>query len=183
MKFLLIFLIIFLIYNVSATNLGISPGNLEFNGSINEKICRNITIKTDTNGTLIGEVRWLEGDIEKRDIKEYKKDSIDGINIDLPKMISNISGIQNIEVCIISKNPGIYYGSIIYKTQDSYAGVGSWIKVDISNKKERKNEYLSGAIVSLVSKKYSTFEVLLIMSFFVLFFILYYLYDIYKKKD
>ena len=71
MKFLLILIaILFLVNLISATKLGISPGNLIFNGSVNEKICKNLTINTDYQGDIIGESKWIEKIKEKRDIKD-----------------------------------------------------------------------------------------------------------------
>jgi hypothetical protein len=118
---------------VTATNLGISPGNLIFNGSVNEKICKNLTINTDYRGGIIGESKWIDIVKENRNIRDYNLNSIDlNLNIEFPERIDISKNIWNIPVCITAKKPGKYNGAIIYKTVDSYAGVGSWIEVDIN---------------------------------------------------
>ena len=138
MKSLLILIVLlFLVSFVSATKLGISPGNLIFNGSANEKICKNITINTDYNGILIGESKWIEKAGKKRDIKDYNLNSDDlNINIEFPERINITENIVKVEVCITTKKPGKYNGGILYKTADSYAGVGSWIEADIYDKSQ-----------------------------------------------
>jgi len=143
MKFLLILIIIlFLVSLVSATKLGISPGNLIFNGSINEKICRNITINTDYKGILIGESKWIKEVKEKKDIKDYNLNQEDlGINLDYPTEINISENNEIISVCITANKIGKYNGAIIYKTNGGYAGVGSWIEIDIKN-----NNKTSGSI-------------------------------------
>jgi len=135
MKFLLtLFTILSLISLVSATKLGITPGNLIFNGSINEKICENITLSTDYRGSIIGESKWIESVKEKRNVVDYNLVAGDlNLMIDFPEQINISKNIWNIPICITGKKSGKFNGAIIYKTTDSYAGVGSWIEVNIKN--------------------------------------------------
>ena len=152
MKFLLILIaILFLVNLISATKLGISPGNLIFNGSVNEKICKNLTINTDYQGDIIGESKWIEKIKEKRDIKDYNLNANNlNLNIEFPERINITKNIWEIEVCITAKKPGRYNGAILYKTADSYAGVGSWIEVDI-NKNENQT-FESASITGFFSR-------------------------------
>jgi hypothetical protein len=187
MKFLLIFIVmLFFLSFVSATKLGITPGNLIFNGSVNEKICSNLTLSTDYNGILIGESKWIEKAEKKRDIKDYNLNADDlNINIVFPESINISKNIMNVEVCIISERSGKYNGAIVYRTADSYAGVGSWIEADIfgNNPNSDKGfEKISGASVGIVPKNISRANLILTISLIALLFIFIALFVIYKKK-
>lgn len=192
MKKIVLFLftisVLFLINFVSAIELGISPGNLVFNGNINEKICKNLTISTDYNGILVGESKWIEKSEKKRDIKDYDINADDlNINIEFSESININKTKEIINVCVTAEKPGRYNGAIIYKTADSYAGVGSWIEVDIAgieNKNPGSNG-ISGAsigIISKIPKEHAFIQSMLAISLITLFLVFAFLFIIYKKR-
>jgi hypothetical protein len=135
MKFTLIFIFIIfsLIILVSATRIGISPTYLNFNGSANEKICLNFSMSSDFNGNIIGETKWSL--YESKNIRDYSLQAEElGIIVDFPENIK-IEKSTPSEICITAGKPGEYNGALIYKTENSYAGVGLWINVKINGNK------------------------------------------------
>lgn len=142
MKILILFFFIFLsISLVSGVELGISPGDIKFKGSVGEKICQNISIHTDYKGKLIGEIKWVKDINLIRKIENYKFNSQEsGVEADYSSMI-NISKKDIIsEFCLTANKSGNYYGAIIYKTDGDYAGVGAWVEVNINSNKDEISE-------------------------------------------
>ncbi|MBR9704630.1 hypothetical protein GOV12_04405 [Candidatus Pacearchaeota archaeon] len=141
--FFFIFTILSLTY-VYATQLGISPGNLDFKGKINERICKDFNIQSDYNGNLIGDLTWLKGgkreNIKKIEYYTLYSNEI-GIRDDFIKDITFKKNSLKKEICLSFSEPGKYNGALVYKTQDSYAGVGLWINAEI-NKEGKKNSGL-----------------------------------------
>ncbi|MEM0465248.1 MAG: hypothetical protein QXW97_00935 [Candidatus Pacearchaeota archaeon] len=136
-----LFLIItcfFIINSVISLELSISPGNLNFSGNVSQRICKEIFIKTSYAGNILGETKWIKKFNKKRDIGEYNLKPEDlNLIIDYPSKIKSDGISLKKEICITANKSGEYYGAITYKTQEGYAGVGSWIYVNIE--KEQKN--------------------------------------------
>lgn len=136
---------------VYSLELGISPGNLEFSGNINERICNNITLNTDYKGYLIGNTKWTDKKLEKREIKDYNLNAEElGIIIDYPEKLNVSEKITKREICANLKKPGTYHGAITYKTEEGYAGVGSWMMLNISKNSNENSgiRKISGMAVS-----------------------------------
>jgi len=138
MKFLILFLFIFLFISpIYGIELGISPGNINFKGNASEKICQNISIHTDYQGKLIGEIKWVKDINLIKKIENYKSNSFEkGIEAEYSSIINVRKENIISEVCLKANKSGNYYGAIIYKTEGGYAGVGSWIEVNINKNKE-----------------------------------------------
>lgn len=132
-KFLLSFITIILLINlISAAKLGASPASVEFNGSINEKICQRI-ILFSSNETIIGDDKWSFNKEFVKDIKEYNTNAEDlDIKIDYSKEMF-VENRKEIEVCLTAKKSGNYYGILSFRTENKPAGVGIWVIVDIDN--------------------------------------------------
>ena len=132
--FIFVILLIFLISIVSANEVGISPGKIDFNGKAGDALCKEITLFTKDKETLSGGDRWSAKD--SRELGDYNMRADDfGIEIDYIKSIE-FKGSQNIEVCIRALESGVYYGALIYQVDS--AGVGTWIKVNISGDENKK---------------------------------------------
>jgi len=133
--FILLVIFIFLISIVSANEIGISPGKIDFNGKAGEVICNNIELTTKDKETLTGRDRWSARD--SRELGDYNSRADElGIEIDYIKTIE-FKGSQNLEVCIRVLDSGVYYGALIYQVDS--AGVGMWIKVNISGDENKKD--------------------------------------------
>lgn len=135
MKLILLFVILFFIISISAIELGISPADLTIEGTINQKICRNLSIKGTYEGILIGKSKWTKN--KEINIKEYSSEIKDlSIIEEFPEII-NINKTKEIEFCVTAKKPGNYYGAIIYVTKEGPIGIGSWINFKVSENKKR----------------------------------------------
>ena len=141
--FLFIFLILLFLDVSSAVNLGISPPKIEFNGYVNKKICRNVVIYAkDYNGYLMGEDKWKSGE-ESRDLNQYDLDSsffdikMDYLN---EYKVDKKDYKKEIKVCITPQEGGIYYGALVFTTENSYASVGSWLILNIAWAKGKVDE-------------------------------------------
>lgn len=147
-KSIMLFLIntLFLISLVSAAKLGVSPSAIEFNGSINEKICNKI-ILFSSNETIIGEDKWSLNKEFVKDINEYNHIAEDlGIKIGYLKEIK-VDAKKEIEVCLTAKNIGKYYGLLSLRTKNKPAGIGIWMSVLIDNNPNINSNKLTGSVI------------------------------------
>jgi len=126
--FILIF-IIFLSSFVSAVELGVSPGRIEFFGE-----CENVTIFA--TGKIIAEDKWSK--INSNNLDDYNLNSRNaGVEIKYEKNFI-VNGNKKIPVCI--EGEGEHFGVLLFRQEGSMAGVGSWLYVDINNKNEIRKE-------------------------------------------
>jgi len=140
-------MIILLISFVSASEIGISPSKLEFSGKVGEVICYDITLIADDKEVLIGKDRWSLRDSKELNDYNSRADEF-GIEIDYIKSIE-FKGSQDVEVCLRAIEPGIYYGALVY--QAGSAGVGTWIRVTISEDREKTetgNAGITGKVIN-----------------------------------
>src|SRR3989344_2814425 len=134
---LIIFLILILFLPIaSSLELGISPIQLDFSGKTQEKICRNITLfSKNFSGELAGEDRWSKEN--EKILNKYTLSSEDlKINIEYEKTIR--AEQKNLIGVCINANQGVYYGALLFHAENTSAGVGSWIFLNISEKREEK---------------------------------------------
>ena len=146
--FIFLVMLIFLINFVSANEIGISPAKIDFIGKVGDAICKEITLFTKDKEVLSGEDRWSAKD--SKELKDYNLRADEfGIEIDYIKSIE-FKGSQNVEVCIRGLESGFYYGALIYQVDS--AGVGMWIKVNISGDENKKTNpgivRLTGNVIS-----------------------------------
>lgn len=147
----ILFLII-LINNVSAVKLGISNSSMEFVGEVNEKICRNIMVYSDYDSFITSTTKWAEIENSNRDIRNYNLESYDlGIKIDNLNKIK-INKQKEIEICLTGTIPGRFNGALLFGTENSYAGIGTWINATI-----RREEIKQGGINLLTGKAIDDF--------------------------
>lgn len=154
--------------------LGISPPKIAFNGSVDEKICKDILIYTNYREFLIGNDRWAWEKKQIRDISKYKfNSSLLKLNLEYPKKIKILNDSkQNIEVCLTAQKHGIYYGALFYSTEASPAGVGIWISANITEK-EKGISLITGKVIdSSFYQNISLSKVLLVSPTILLTFIL-----------
>jgi hypothetical protein len=154
--FILFFLVFLSISLVSGIELGLSPGDIKFNGNVGERICQNITIHTNYQGKLIGENKWVKDINLVRKIENYKYNSQElGIVVDYQSEIDIKKEFLKSEICLTANKSGNYNGAIIYKTENDYAGVGAWIEVNINKNEENisKSFLLTGFFSGIYENK------------------------------
>ena len=187
MKKLYLILFIFLIINnVLAFNLKISPTRIEFNASVNEKVCNKIFISTDYRQELIGNDRWTKSLlVNKKDIVQYNKKAEElGLKLEYAeKIIISDDLKKEIEVCLTAEKPGKYNGALIYNGKDSIAGVGIWIFADIYEEKSYFDWISTKAVKTFSNLSYEKTEDMLIFLLIILFGFLIILIIIKKKQD
>jgi hypothetical protein len=141
MKLILFFIVLSVIPIINASQLGISPSNLYFNGTVGKENCDEIKITSDYVGNLIGELKWAR--FSSKEIKYY---NLDGnyfqISEKYPeKIYFEGKDRKTFEICFNGKKQGNYSGLLIYKTEKSYAGIGIWVHL-ILNKESNINKKL-----------------------------------------
>jgi hypothetical protein len=145
MKFLLITFatIILLASFCYALNFGISPEKIEFDGKINEFICRNFSLFEESNQAVFeGSIKWNAD--YSREIFDYSVLSpMLKINYSFPEII----GSGEYEICLKAEKAGVYYGTLMYKLRDSSYGIGTWIELHASNTAPQGISFLSGKAV------------------------------------
>jgi hypothetical protein len=135
----IIFSILFIVFSIIpilSLELSVSPGNLEFNGKINEKLCNEFLLQSDYNKTIITDLKWNNNPDTRSNINDYTISSNQlNINEDFDKNLKINKVSLKKQICLTFNEPGEYNGALIFKTQDSIAGVGIWIKAKITGKK------------------------------------------------
>ena len=139
------FSILLFIFNVSATQLGISPPKLEFNSIENERVCENFTLYVKNySGELIGEDKWNAN--ESKNLRDYNLKAEDlKLEVDYIERIVMNEETKKEKICITGEKQGIHYGALFFRGEESYAGVGIWLKANIEkNEKLGERVFLTG---------------------------------------
>lgn len=171
-------LVIFLFSFVSSLELGLSPAYSNLNGKTNEKICQNFTINSDRKINVIIESKWFDGKMQSKNLKDY--------NLSAEKVGISLFGNEKIfvnkttktEICFSSSKNGNYYGIILFSSENGYATIGSWIKLEIKNNQTALNKLsLTGNVIKNTFLKPDNlilaFSILItLLSLIVLFFLL-----------
>jgi len=131
MKKIILFLFVFLFPLVNAVTLSMSPQQINFIGNVNEKLCEEVTLKTEGEAVLLGEDKWAEKGYSERKLKQHILDS-DELKLDLeyPNNIK-INNNEKINVCIVGKNKGDYHGILLYRVEGKPVRVGIWMNVSL----------------------------------------------------
>ena len=135
MKILLVLLFfIFLIGSVSSSELSISPSQINFNTTEDQESCEQITISTK-EGILIGEDKWAEKGVTERKFLIHTLSAKDlDLEVDYMKRFE-MKNLATIDVCVTAKHSGFYHGLLLYKKENSKAGVGIWMNVNVTSEK------------------------------------------------
>ncbi|MBX4212369.1 hypothetical protein KW787_02865 [Candidatus Pacearchaeota archaeon] len=120
--------LIILISSSSALELGISPPVIEFNSSLNERVCKKVYIYSNEDELNVSLYeKWTN---EKEDIKEisiYNLDSKEGCELDYPRNLV-LNKTLGIDVCFSALQIGDCNGVLIVQAGSRSASVGSWIR-------------------------------------------------------
>lgn len=135
MKITIFFLFFFSFLSlVNCSELKISPQELFFEGETNKFICKNISIETSEESTVIIQDRWAIKDFQEKDFKSHKLKRED---LDLALTYNSsrrVIDLSNELICIKAKQAGFYHGLILLRIKDSSSGIGVWINLNISEK-------------------------------------------------
>lgn len=188
-SFILLFII--KIQLVFSATLAISPSELNFKSNINEKICKEIELKFNSAGLMFIEDRWANSSNIEKDIRKFtvsKKEL--AIDIDYPNKLF-LNQTQKISVCLQGKNPGEFYGGLLFKPNNNSFGIVIWIKVDIRADNNFNNTpksgflSLTGSAINLVKQDMPKFQILsavLIFDVFLLICLLFLIFRLRRKK-
>lgn len=130
MKIIYFFFIIFLINTVLAEEIKVSPEQINFTGQINKEYCKNIEIYSSS--LILIEDRWAEKGFTNRDFIKHKFSSSD-LNLEI-KYKNKTFQTDSFEVCLKSKNSGVYHGLLLFRENNSNNGVGIWINSEFTSK-------------------------------------------------
>jgi len=159
MKSIVSILLILILFtsNVSAIRISLSPAHINLSGKTNTEICQKITLDSDKEVTFYGKDLWSLKD-EKGNLALYTLSSKDiSIKTTYPKKLS--TEIRQFDFCINSEKEGSFYGILYYKSATGAGGIGSLVKLNISN--ETKSN--AGLIVHLFR-----FSIILVTALFLL---------------
>ena len=152
---------------VIGLKIGIFPPDINLQTNINEKVCKNVYLSSDSKVEFFGETRWSEKKPEiVRNINYYSKKEPVNLSLEYPKEVS-LNKNKSIEICVLSKKSGEYYGALLYITRENYAGVGSWLYLNVSgeNKDEDSFTKITGRSLELIeSKRNNSLELILFFS-------------------
>jgi hypothetical protein len=132
-KTLVICFSIFLILSlniIESLEMGIKPLELKLNGFTREKICSNITLNGNSELTI--QAKW--GEENSQDLTRYTQTSEEK-EIKLEKISQTFLNSPNktvVEICIIAKNSGSYYGALMFKYENSNLGIGNWVTLNVT---------------------------------------------------
>jgi hypothetical protein len=126
-KFALLFILIFTISIIPASELSVSPAEIKLTMEKNQIYCQNYTIKT--SGEIHLTDKWA--DRFSKDIREHNlnSDQIE-IEINYPNEFEVIN-LEKIQICIIPNKLGNYHGVLLFELKDSKAIVGTWIDLTV----------------------------------------------------
>ncbi len=175
-------LTIFLFSFVSSLKLGISPAYMDLSGEINEKICKNVSINSDREINVTIEDKWFYGQTQSRNLKDYNL-SAEGIGIKFfgDEKVS-INQTDRLEICFLAEKTGDYYGIILFSSENNFATIGSWVKLEISGNKINSSPLiLTGSAIKGIFSKPD--NLVLISSIFVTLISLLFLSKILRNTD
>lgn len=132
MKTLIIILfILFFSPFCCASTISISPANLEFIGKINEQICKEMVIKSDSANDIVLTDLWAEKEVTENFLYLHNKNSEElELYLTYPKEIK-IDLIETINICITGKDSGIYHGALLSRIKDKPVQIGIWLNVTL----------------------------------------------------
>jgi hypothetical protein len=123
---------VFILTNVSAVQLSISPPQIDFVGSTGEEICNTIFIQVNGTENLIGKNLWAEEGIDLRKISLHNLTSEDlRIDFNYEDKIE-VDGERGAQICVTAKRKGTYHGLLLYKIENKPVQVGIWMNVSVS---------------------------------------------------
>lgn len=152
MKIIIFFFSFLFLFNlVSCIELKISPQEIFLNGTSNEFICENISIKTLEESNIEIKDRWAIKNFQEKDFKSHKLNSQDLGLILVYNSSKRIINQSKELICIKAKKPGFYHGLILIRIKNSSSGIGVWVNLNISE--NNFNSKITGKTIFFDNKK------------------------------
>jgi hypothetical protein len=130
-KYMFFVYFVFILAQVSAVQLSMSPPQIDFVGSVGEEICNNVLIQVNGTENLIGKNLWAEEGVELRKITLHNL-SAENLRIDFNyEKEVKIIGKKEVEICVTAKKKGNYHGLLLYKIENKPVQVGIWMNVSV----------------------------------------------------
>ena len=130
-KIVFALLLIILASNASAIKISLSPSHISLSGKTGENLCQNISLSSDKNVLFYGEDKWSV----KKPKNSFNDYNLSSSSLELTAVYLkeiNVKEKENIAFCIKAKNPGNFYGTLIYKSSSGTGAIGSLIELKIS---------------------------------------------------
>ena len=184
-KFLAVFIFLLLIFMASATEIGISPGEVRMVGETGERVCSKfILVSNNFEGNLIVEDRWAGANGREYSLADYTFDAESmGINSFYePKIYLNST--STMDFCASFFYEGVFQGALIFVDERNNIGVGSWLSFNITGDNKRQI-LITGMVPFELNDFKSGFgarEMVLISSFAVSLALLWFLFFILRQK-
>lgn len=142
-----------MIGTVSSSGLTISPSQINFNTKENQESCKQITVSTEGSGILIGEDKWAEKGVTERKflIHTLSPGDLD-LKVDYPKKFE-LKNSATVDVCITAEDSGLYHGLLLYKKENSKAGVGIWMNLNVTESEKFSIKRLTGDTIKEINGK------------------------------
>jgi hypothetical protein len=125
---------IFFIFTVNAATLTISPPQINFQGNVGEKICKEIEIKVNGTENLTGKIKWAKEGYFEKVLSEHNLESKElKLEVNFPKNLE-IKENEKIEICLKGKKTGKYHGVLLYRIKNKPLQIGIWVNVNLEGK-------------------------------------------------
>ena len=132
MRIIIFFLFfIFMMCFISGLELVVSPEQLVFEGKVGEEICRQVDIRVDESVNIFVEDRWAPEGVDERKLSRHK---LLGEELGFEVFYNSqfvVGDEEVLEVCLIGEDVGNFHGVLLFRGEDSPAGVGLWLVVNL----------------------------------------------------
>lgn len=142
-KLILFYVLIFFLEFVSPLELGLSPAHFEIETNVGETACKNISLNSDRAIVILVNNKWAK--TESRNLKDYNLSSENfGIEVTEEKIF--LDKKKETEVCFSGEKAGNFYGVILFESENGYAGVGSWVELNVVAE-NKKSGLITGELI------------------------------------
>lgn len=177
-KFILFICCLFFLNIICASSLTISPEQISFIGKTNQEICNEISIKLDSEQTLIGEDKWAEPGFSLRKLSQHNNDASElGIEINYPSILK-VTNKETVSVCINGKQSGNFHGALLYRIDGEPVRVGIWMNVNLT-----RNGIIPQSITGSVINENNFSNVFIISSVTLMILLIGLIFILYRKNN
>ena len=169
-------------YYVSAFEFGVSPPELDFQGSVGENICKNLRVFSSLDRIdIVVDDKWAKESNVGHNIGGYEISSADlSLTMDYEKNFI-LNKEREIKVCLKADESGEFKGVLFFQALDKSLNIGIWMNADISGNNQT-NRLTGFDISDLENYNYGPLKIFLPLTTFNLFLLLVLLAIAYRKK-
>jgi hypothetical protein len=156
---------------ISAIQLTLRPPRLGIQAEPSSQICKNITVSSDKQMNVSVQDSWAN--FKSKDLNDYNltSESLD-LTVDYQKTFFIPPGLEvPAEICFTAKRSGIFYGTVVFQSENSCASIGTWVELNIS----KARFSLTGKFAEKLAKSkpaLAGLSVLLLLQIAILFFLI-----------